>query len=518
MSIDASNELWGRTWPEPVARQLAHVRAVPADMRSWLDLGEMFQRLREYRAANEAARQAHAVRRDEPGPLLRLARQLRFFYEIGLLRECVAMPAFAQGQSPEALAEMAVGLSVLGELGLAGRLNDLALAQRAGEPFLHYNRAAIREFAGDLDGAVADLRQALAAAPDDPHYLYALSRFPTRYSRPEDLADLDRALAHGEGEPDERALLHFARFKRLDRHAAREAAWQALVEGNRLMRDHLGYRLEPDLALMRALAAMPLPDAAPANDTDAPTPVFIVGLHRAGSSLLELQLSGDERVRSLGESFAFPAQLRWACNTAFAGACHAVVPERLAPADLARVAARYRRHLREREPAAAFVTEKLPMNFLNVGLILSALPEARVIHVRREPMDAAFSNFKEVFRNVANYSYDFVSLAGYMAGYRRLMAAWRARFGDRILDVDYEDLVAAPAATMARVRTHCGLGDAVTATAAEYGRIVPVATASSIQVRGGIEAGHVGAWRRYAPFLKPLRTALRAQGVEVADE
>jgi hypothetical protein len=144
------------------------------------------------------------------------------------------------------------------------------------------------------------------------------------------------------------------------------------------------------------------------------------------------------------------------------------------------------------------------------GLILRALPHAKIVHLRRNPMDSCFSNLKELFAaNSHPYSYDFGELAGHYRNYSRLMAHWHSIAPGRILDVNYEDMVSDPDTTARRLMTYCGLSYDADQIRVEA-NATPVSTASSSQVRQPIHSRNVGGWKRYAAQLAPLQELLEA--------
>ena len=157
--------------------------------------------------------------------------------------------------------------------------------------------------------------------------------------------------------------------------------------------------------------------------------------------------------------------------------------------------------------------DKTPVNFLYVGLIARALPNARIIHLRRHPLDSGYALYKTLFRMGCPYSYDLEDLAAYMLAHGRLMDHWRAVAPGRILDVNYEALVADQETVSRRIIDHCGL-DWQDACLTFHENTAPAATASAAQVRQPIHARSVGLWRRYADQLEPLAAALRAGGVD----
>ena len=150
------------------------------------------------------------------------------------------------------------------------------------------------------------------------------------------------------------------------------------------------------------------------------------------------------------------------------------------------------------------LTEKLPSNFLNLGFIARALPQARILHMVRDPLDTCFSNLRTMFSDVNTYSYDQRELAQWYGQYHRLMAHWHEVMPGRVLDVHYDALVADPATVMSGVLEFCGLPWDAAATTLERADTGAVATASSPQMRGGIIKNRTAAWAPYEERLGPL--------------
>ncbi len=190
--------------------------------------------------------------------------------------------------------------------------------------------------------------------------------------------------------------------------------------------------------------------------------------------------------------------------------------ERAAAADPAVVAAYYRQLAR---PAASDdnVVEKLPTNYLYVGALRRALPGAKILWVRRSPLDSCFAMYRALFGEAYPFSYDFDELARYYAAYARLMAHWLALFGDSIHEVVYEDLVREPQRVGAALAEYCGLVWQPRAAAIERNRTASL-TASAAQVRRPIYGSSSGRWRHYRGVLTPLVAALRRHGVAVPDD
>jgi hypothetical protein len=314
------------------------------------------------------------------------------------------------------------------------------------------------------------------------------------------------------GVPVEDAVsIAFALHRALDGRGERDEAWAALARGRALRRSTVRYDVAEDEALMRAVARR-WPDPAPserASPEGAQVPVFIVGLHRTGTTLLEQQLAAHRGVAIAGETLTLTALLSEAVDHHVRGALDAVALERMDRVDPTALGEAWRRIHRARFPEATHVVEKLPQNFLLVGLIRRALPEARILHLARAPMDACWSNLRERFgRGTAPYSDDVVELARFYAAYRTLMDHWREREGDAIHDVEYEALVREPIAIVEAVCRFCALDPAKRTTSITASR-----TASAAQVREPIHTRSIGRWAAYASQLAPLRDELRDRGI-----
>ena len=230
-------------------------------------------------------------------------------------------------------------------------------------------------------------------------------------------------------------------------------------------------------------------------------------MHRSGTTLLEQLLDGHSQVQGIGELYDFTAQMRYATDHHCRGVIDATIAERAGGVDYRAVGEGYLAGLEWRLGERRCFTDKLPSNFLNLGFICSALPQARILHMVRDPLEVCFSNLRELFSDANPYSYDQRELAAYYRQYQRLMAHWRAQWGDRILDIEYTELTRDPETVMRRVTAFCGL-EFEPAMMALGARTRGVATASAVQVRQGIVAREAPKWKPYEGYLQPLIEAL----------
>ena len=437
-----------------------------------------------------------------------LARRLVDVGELEAAVACATDPVVAGARDPAVLA--GVG-GLLGDQSLPALA--LPLLRRARElggqtPWLASRIGRALSYLGEADAAEKELEACIAAGgPTAPVAWRDLARLRRWTPAKNHVDGLRAALADlGSGHRDA-PLLHYALFKELDDLGRTEEAWQALEAGMSARRAQVGFDPAAEAALFEALHAVRGSAVPLAADPAAPQPIFIVGLPRSGTTLLERILGGHPQVADAGELRDFTAQLRWMTELPGTNQPDAALVRAAAGIDFAELGERYLAHTRWHARGKPFYTDKLPANFLNVGFIAQALPGARILHMSRAPMDACFSNLKELFGPAYPHSYDQLEMAGHYFRYRRLMDHWHAAFPGRILDVQYETLAAEPERVAREVLAFCGLpwDDAVLSPEQRTGA---VATASTAQVREPIHARFVGQWRRYESHLQPLREKL----------
>ena len=336
-----------------------------------------------------------------------------------------------------------------------------------------------------------------------------LSRLHKQTPQRNHLDNLRAGLARVQLGSEEHAALEFARYKELEDLCRHGEAWTALVNANRIMHGLLPHEPVAESAsverLLEATAAWTPPAVTTHNER--PTPVFIVGMPRSGTTLLDRILSNHSEVADAGELSDFGRQLRWAVDHLTPLLPDQEALDRLAGVDFPELGRRYLRQTQWRAGGKAFYVDKLPANWVVSGLIARALPGAPILHMVREPMDVCFSNWRAMFGDSYPYSYDMVALAQHYVAYRRVMAHWHRVFPGRILDIAYRDLVSDPERTARKVFAFCGLAfepGCIDVTRNEQ----KIATLSMVQAREPIHARGNDQWRAYAEWLTPLQDAL----------
>jgi tetratricopeptide (TPR) repeat protein len=378
-----------------------------------------------------------------------------------------------------------------------------------GHPDALRGLAAAETACGLLAEAEAHLDQAIAADPADADGWYNRAvlrrQSPARNHLPALRARAARAVGR------EIIPLAYALAKELEDLGEHAESFQWLRRGADARRAALSYRVEDDVAAMAAIAEVFSQDklARTAPAANAERPIFIVGLPRTGTTLIERMLGMHSQVAALGELTELPL----AVTRAAAGGDKRRMIQRSGEIDFAALGRDYLRAVAGYAPDRPVTTDKLPNNFLYIGLLRLGLPRARIVHLRRSPMDSAYAIYKTLFRMGYPYAYDLGDLAAYYGAYHRLMRHWRAAAPGYVVDLDYEALVTAPETTARALFERLDLGWEP-ACLDFHRQASPVATASAAQVREPVNDRSVGLWRHHQAGLETFAAGLRAQGVD----
>jgi tetratricopeptide (TPR) repeat protein len=302
-------------------------------------------------------------------------------------------------------------------------------------------------------------------------------------------------------------------FADLDQH---ERSFAYLLEGNALKRQQTGYdeaQVLGEFERIRAVFGPELMDQRRGFGHPSPVPVFILGMPRSGTTLVEQILASHPKVFGAGELLDFERAVAGLSGQDDTPAPFPELVPLLSAERLRQLGVRYLEGVTPGAPAAARITDKMPLNFLFAGLIHLALPNARIIHTSRDPVDTCFSCFSTLFTGNHRVAYELGELGRYYRAYERLMGHWRSVLPNGVmLEVRYEDVVADLDRQARRIVAHCGL-EWEDACLSFYETRRPVRTASVAQVRQPIYRSSVGRWQPYRHLLRPL---LEALGVDPA--
>ncbi|RAP59499.1 tetratricopeptide repeat-containing sulfotransferase family protein [Oleiagrimonas sp. MCCC 1A03011] len=495
----------------------ALIRAAPDDVPACLELSDLMFRSGEYQASSRPLLQA-AEHLPKNAPLLvHLVQHLIARGEIVTARMCLDFLAQAPNPPSELLVAEAHQRFTLGEIEVAKEHAERALASGADSPDDYHLYAMLLQFTGDVEKAEGVLEKALRRWPDFGDAMVALVNLRKQKPDTTFLEHIEKQLktipSHDGGATKKfiRAEFEYARFKTLDDLGCEDEAWSSLERCNALMHELNPYDIQAEDALINAFVESSdlFGEVESVKQRfEGPTPIFIVGMPRTGTTLLDRMLSSHSKVTTAGELIEFWRQLHWVADERpqKTQSLRKIVA-RNAEINFREVGERYLEHTQWRANGCAFYIDKLPANIQMVAFIRRALPHAPILHMVRAPMDVCFSNFKALFGNTSSYSYDLESMAHFYRGYSRLCAHWHASSPNCMLDVPYASLVSDPQSVMQKVLAYCGL-DIEEACLYPERNMAPVATPSSVQVREPIHQRGVGQWQRYAKHLEPLREAL----------
>jgi len=414
----------------------------------------------------------------------------------------------------------AVRCNLAGALRAAGRTDEAvrqyrhALEQVPGYCEGHVGLGVALKDIGDNDGAAAAFRRALTIDGGNAAAYHGLAGLP---GAPLDRSERDAlrtAIDTHRVEPARRGLLNFALGRCHEAAGEHVDAAACFVAANAALRASFDYSVADDVDVMQRI--MDRFDAAfieRLEDAGDPSrmPIFVIGMPRSGTTLVEQILASHPEVCGAGELSLLPQSIGTRLRMVD-GVDYSAALDKSSPTDLRAVAEHYVEGLERRANGEPGVTDKLPNNFLNVGMIRLILPRATIVHCRRDPRDTCFSIFKHHFAASGHrYAYDLDELARYYIAYERLMAHWESLFPGHVHTVVYEELVAYQEGVTRALLEACGL-DFDPSCLAFHETERPVATISATQVRQPLYGGSIGAWRNYSDVLEPLIARLASAG------
>ncbi len=359
---------------------------------------------------------------------------------------------------------------------------------------------------GDQDGAIAAYRSSIKAKPLHAEAYWSLANLKTFRFEDQEVADMlallddDNISSEGQVQLNNALGLEFDGRKEYDR------AFEFIDRGNILRRETEFYdRVENeervDLSI-EAFSPQFFDDSAGHGNSD-PAPIFIVGLPRSGSTLLEQILSSHSKVDGTHELPELGRSIRSNPNLTTPPARYPTSVTSIGTDEFRQLGMEYIDRSRRHRGDRPFFTDKNPNNFVHVGLLHLILPNAKIINARRHPLDSCFGSYKQLFASGQPFTYDLVELGEYYLQYQRLMDHWHDVLPGKVLDVQYEEVVQDLKGQITRILEYCEL-DWEESCLNYHETSRSVKSASSEQVRQPIYSSAVNTWRHYEPHLGPL--------------
>ena len=486
----------------------ASLKLQPTYAAAHNNMGFAFKSLGRYSEAIEAYNRAITHLPNYIDAHVNLALSL---IELGRVEEAMQRCQKALEISPNnafAHAGLAAALKELGRHPEAVTSYETALRLRPDHAETLSNLGLTRYEMGDIDAGKSDFKRALEIDPNHVHAHFNLARV-TKYAEGDpQIAQMQALLNASSTAAKEKTLLNFALAKAFEDCGQVEQAFRHLSEGNRLRDAELKYTVDKDRAVFAQIKEV-FASGALGKGQDAKTDegakqsIFVLGMPRSGTTLVEQIIASHSLVHGAGELDILAQVLSPQFDNASPGKSLSFNDYKLK-----KIRRAYEAGLQKLNVPERIVIDKLPMNFLWIGFIRSAMPDAKIVHVNRDPMATCWSNYKHYF-SAAGLGYTFAqeNVAEFYKLYVDLMDFWRERFGEDIYDLSYEQLTENQEAETRKLIEWCGLPwEDQCLDFHKTDRTV--STASALQVREAMYKGSSASWEKFAPFLDPLKEKL----------
>lgn len=407
--------------------------------------------------------------------------------------------------------------TVYTEIGLAEYAYPLfkqAVALQPNIDLFNANLASCSVYVGEIDNAERIYKNLLEKNPTHQRNHYYLSRL----RKAEDYTHIDEMLSvleKSNKKPEENVFLYYAIAKEYEDLGKWSEAFQFYKKGGDAVNKVSKYDLGEDIEIIDAVienCTKNWVDEISEETTFDKEPIFIVGLPRTGSTLCERIISNHSKVSTLGETLFFQMTLR---KNSGIESYKAITPEMLTAlldVDPRKIAKDYIEQVDYRLGKEEYFVDKLPLNILYLGYFAKAFPKARIVYLDRNPMDACFAMYKQIFTWAYKYSYSIDDLGKYYVAFNRLIEHWERTLGNRFIRVSYEDLVSDIESEVKRMLETLGLPFEDSCLDFENNK-APSATASSVQVREKTHKKSVGKWKKFEAELKPLKQYFENVGI-----
>jgi tetratricopeptide (TPR) repeat protein len=414
-------------------------------------------------------------------------------------------------QDPLVLDLIGTTLSLMGEYGAAQAFYGRANTIRPGHPPFMINLANNLVYFGDTQGSEKILEEVIRIQPNSPQAHWALSS-SGKARDDSHIEEMRELLERNQGNARVRSFYLYAMGKEYEDLQNWDEAFTAFSQGAAARRETVEFDEAAEADMFEFLAQRYTADwleQGPAGNPDA-SPIFVLGQPRTGTTLVERIISSHSQVHAAGELQQFGLALRRLSQYRNPRRFSVELFDDASKLDPVKIGGLYLQTSDRMRGSTPRFIDKLPQNYLMIPLILKALPNAKIVHLVRDPMDACFASFKQLFADAYLHSYEQREMARHHARYLKLMDCWRQRFPDRFFDISYEDtardLEPNARALIDYLELHWE-----DACLEFHKQDSAVSTASAVQVREPAHTRSIGRWRRYEAQLQPMRETLLAE-------
>jgi len=477
----------------------------------WYTASHLAMAIKEPLVAVRAIDRALQLSPGKPAWLFQRIECLGAMGDVAAARESAKQLSGHQFDSPGICAAFAHRLTRLGMFAPAREHYARAVELAPGEGQYHYNLATVERFLGNIEAALAAVSRCIELRPDDDdaHLLRAGLRTQTADSN--NVEALQAAYDRAADEPRRRVRLCYALAKELENIGDHEKSFEYLSEGATLRRSGMQYTPQNDLDAMQKIRETYTAEMFDGHVTGYVNaePIFVIGMPRTGTTLVERILSSHSVVHPAGELETFAAELMKHCQMVEGEAVSraADLVPRSASIDFMALGEDYIAGTRPGTGKTPHFVDKLPLNFLYAGLIHLALPKAKIVLLERDAMDTCYAIYKTLFEGIYPFSYDLKELATYFAAYQQLIEHWQSVMPGVMHVVKYEELVTDPKPVVEDLLSYCSLSYE-DACRRFYENRHASTTASAVQVRDDLFQSSIGLWRNYEKQLEPVMEIL----------
>ncbi len=395
---------------------------------------------------------------------------------------------------------------------------ERAVELEPGNSLYRFRLAAVLRFTGDVDKALGAIRECIQLDPDHAEAYLLRSGLRTATAEANDVAALEAVYARSAEDSAGRLRVCYALARELDDLGDYGRSFNFLAEGSALRRRQFDYGIADDLATIQAIQSTIGAEQiarSPLGHVNA-EPIFVVGMPRTGTALVQRILSAHPVVRPTNRQLRFAVELLDRCGQ-LPGPKAGTAAELLTRAPLIDFAALGEAYVEAVRPIGenrAHFVDSMPLNFLYAGMIHMALPKARIVVLRRNPMDSCYAAYRTLFGQTYPFSYDLNELGEYFVAFHSLTSHWLELMSDTVHAVSYEELVTDPRPVIERLLEYCSLSFEESCLGF-FDDDSASQSAGAERMRRAFSRASIGVWRNYEEQLQPVARILRKAGIPI---